>query len=62
MDKVKRHDPLDISVLVCGAGVAGLMTALECWRRGFNVKILERAPHNSTAGRMCAGLRVASKH
>ncbi|OAP56449.1 hypothetical protein AYL99_09628 [Fonsecaea erecta] len=32
----------DAKILVVGAGVAGLVAALECWRRGFDVEILER--------------------
>ena len=32
-----------ISVLVVGAGVGGLVTALECWRKGHEVRIVERS-------------------
>ena len=39
----KRHPETNINVLIVGAGYAGLMTALECWRKGHNVVgILER--------------------
>ena len=38
-----RHPETGINVLIVGAGMGGLMTALECWRKGHNVvKILER--------------------
>ncbi|MCJ1436611.1 hypothetical protein MMC27_005991 [Xylographa pallens] len=32
-----------ISVLIVGAGVGGIMTALECWRQGHEVRLLERS-------------------
>lgn len=39
----KRHPETGISVLIVGAGMGGLMTLLECWRKGHNiVGILER--------------------
>jgi hypothetical protein len=38
-----RHPETGINVLIVGAGIAGLMAALECWRKGHNViNILER--------------------
>ncbi|KAH8898297.1 putative monooxygenase [Thozetella sp. PMI_491] len=47
---IKFHPPTGISVLVVGAGVGGLMTALECRRKGHDVRVIERAPGPSTAG------------
>ncbi|KAH8807233.1 putative monooxygenase [Xylogone sp. PMI_703] len=39
----KRHPATGIKVLIVGAGMGGLMTALECWRKGHQVVgILER--------------------
>ncbi|KAL4776687.1 hypothetical protein BDW60DRAFT_222932 [Aspergillus nidulans var. acristatus] len=39
-----RHPSTGISVLIVGAGMGGLMTALECWRKGHDVVgILERS-------------------
>ena len=39
----KRDPETHVNVLIVGAGYAGLMTALECWRKGHNVVgILER--------------------
>jgi hypothetical protein len=39
----KRHPETGIDILIVGAGMSGLMTALECWRKGHNiVGILER--------------------
>jgi monoamine oxidase len=39
----ERHAETGIDVLIVGAGMGGLMSALECWRKGHNVVgILER--------------------
>lgn len=39
-----RHPDTGIDVLIVGAGMGGLMAALECWRKGHNiVGILERS-------------------
>lgn len=39
----QRHPETGIDVLIVGGGMGGLMTALECWRKGHNVVgILER--------------------
>ena len=43
MPPTKRYTDSDISVLVVGAGVGGLLSALECWRKGHTVRILERS-------------------
>ncbi|KUI64703.1 6-hydroxynicotinate 3-monooxygenase [Cytospora mali] len=40
----KRDPETHVNVLIVGAGLGGLMTALECWRKGHNVVgILERS-------------------
>ena len=48
---VERHPSNGISVLVVGAGIAGAMSALECWRRGCEVQIIEKQPGIDPAGR-----------
>lgn len=47
---VNFHPPTGISCLIVGAGVGGLMTALECVRKGHSVRVVERSPAPSTAG------------
>ena len=47
----KRSPGTNLNVLVIGAGPSGLMTALECWRKGHNVVgILERSQGPVYAG------------
>ncbi|KAK0367739.1 FAD binding domain protein [Colletotrichum limetticola] len=47
---VRREALLDISVIIVGAGVGGLMAALECWRVGCSVRVFERSEYNITTG------------
>lgn len=49
--EVHRHPLTGISVLIVGAGPAGLYTALECWRKGHNPRVIDRVPSPSTAGK-----------
>lgn len=51
VDNVHRDKRLDIKVIVVGAGVGGLLTALECWRKGGEVVVLERASAISPIGK-----------
>ncbi|CAJ2505209.1 Uu.00g126030.m01.CDS01 [Anthostomella pinea] len=47
---VQRCEANGISVIVAGAGVGGLTTALECWRKGCDVRIFERTREALTSG------------
>ena len=40
---LKRYPETGISVLIVGSGIGGLMSALECWRKGHSIRILERS-------------------
>lgn len=47
----KRSPETHVNVLIVGAGFGGLMTALECWRKGHNVVgILERSQGPNYSG------------
>ncbi|KAE8383136.1 hypothetical protein BDV26DRAFT_287922 [Aspergillus bertholletiae] len=50
IDGVHRLPKNGITVVIIGAGVAGLQTALECWRKGCEVVVLERAAELSPLG------------
>ena len=39
---VKRYPTSSISIIVVGAGIGGLLAALECWRKGHDVRVLEK--------------------
>lgn len=43
--------PSRINVLIVGAGVGGLVAAIECHRKGHNVRIWERAKSASAGGK-----------
>ncbi|GKZ16994.1 hypothetical protein AbraCBS73388_005981 [Aspergillus brasiliensis] len=51
-DCTQRYPQTGISVLIVGAGVAGLMAALECWRNGHEVRIVERSGEEVTTGKL----------
>lgn len=50
VDGVLRHPPTGIKAVVVGGGVAGLFAALECWRKGIEVVVLEKAAQASHYG------------
>jgi 2-polyprenyl-6-methoxyphenol hydroxylase-like FAD-dependent oxidoreductase len=47
---VGSYESTGIDVLIIGTGLAGLVAALECTRKGHNVKVLERNADINTAG------------
>lgn len=50
ISNISRHPLTGISVLVVGAGPAGLYSALECWRKGHNPRVIDQAPAPNPAG------------
>ncbi|KAI1353609.1 FAD/NAD(P)-binding domain-containing protein [Xylaria sp. FL0043] len=50
VDGVHRRPRTGIKVIVSGAGVGGMFAALECWRKGNDVEILEQSSALSTLG------------
>lgn len=57
IDGVLRFPSMGLKALVVGAGIDGLMTALECWRKGIEVEIVEKTSKASTLG-MTTATRV----
>ncbi|ETS78337.1 hypothetical protein PFICI_10399 [Pestalotiopsis fici W106-1] len=47
---ISPSSPSGINVLIVGAGPVGVYTALCCWRKGHNVRIIERSPVARTQG------------
>jgi phytoene dehydrogenase-like protein len=59
---VGSYEPTGIDVLIIGTGLAGLVAALECTRKGHNVRVLERNSDINTAGNIAStqeGARIA---
>ncbi|KAI1414819.1 FAD/NAD(P)-binding domain-containing protein [Hypoxylon sp. FL1857] len=50
VDGVLRFPPTGSKALVVGAGVGGLGVALECWRKGIEVEVIEKAEKISPLG------------
>lgn len=44
------YSPSGIDVLIVGTGLGGLSAALECKRKGHEVRVLERNPDINVAG------------
>lgn len=59
-DGVKVAPSTGITVLVVGAGVGGLTAALECHRKGHNVRIWERSTSASAGGESSLNLVIGS--
>lgn len=50
VDGVERFPATGKKVIVAGGGNGGLQAALECWRKGFDVELLEKQDHVSPLG------------
>jgi len=51
-----------IDVLIVGTGLAGLVAALECTRKGHNVRVLERNADINTAGERHSQIMVLTSN
>lgn len=51
---MEREADTGISVLVVGAGIAGLAFAIEAYRKGHDVRVIERRPRGETEGKISA--------
>lgn len=50
VDGVVRYPLSGINVVIVGAGLGGLQAAVECWRKGHEVQVLEKGEAISEAG------------
>ena len=48
---MERYPPSGIDVLIVGGGLGGMSAAIECHRKGHNVRIIERRKDFDTFGR-----------
>ena len=54
IDGVHRMPSTGISILIVGGGIGGLNMALESWRQGHDVRVLEKAPSLDPIGESSA--------
>jgi NADPH-dependent 2,4-dienoyl-CoA reductase/sulfur reductase-like enzyme len=50
VDGVLRYPPTGTKVVIVGGGPGGYHTALECWRKGHDVELLEKNEANTPIG------------
>lgn len=48
--QMEREPETGISVLVIGAGIGGLTFAIEAYRKGHDVRVVERSPEGQYSG------------
>jgi succinate dehydrogenase/fumarate reductase flavoprotein subunit len=49
-EQAREYPKSGIDVLIVGTGLAGLTAALECHRKGMNVRVFEKNDTINTAG------------
>ena len=57
LDGVHRCPETGAIVIIIGAGVGGLQAAIECWRKGFDVVVLEAVKEISPQGENMSCIR-----
>ena len=50
-DSVQRYASNGTKVIVIGAGTSGMQTALECWRKGCEVEVIDKGDGISPLGK-----------
>lgn len=50
VDGILRYPRTGLDIVIVGAGLGGMMAAIECWRKGHEVQIIEKESALSTAG------------
>lgn len=45
-----RYPPSGLSILIVGGGIGGLSFAIEAYRKGHSVRVIERRPDYTDAG------------
>jgi 2-polyprenyl-6-methoxyphenol hydroxylase-like FAD-dependent oxidoreductase len=58
----KRSPETGLSILVVGGGIGGLCFAIEAYRKGHNVRIVERRPGLSELGKSCLAIQTLILH
>jgi 2-polyprenyl-6-methoxyphenol hydroxylase-like FAD-dependent oxidoreductase len=48
--QMEREPSTGVSVLVVGAGIGGLTFAIEAYRKGHDVRVVERSPEGQYSG------------
>lgn len=49
---IKRQPSSGLSILVVGGGIAGLGFAIEAYRKGHDIRIIDRRPNFDDYGRL----------
>lgn len=50
VDGVLRYPRTGLKIIIVGGGPGGYFTALECWRKGHDVEVVEKNDGNSPIG------------
>lgn len=52
IDGVHRAPASGVNILIAGGGISGCTAAMECWRQGHNVRVLERESGDVFTGKV----------
>jgi 2-polyprenyl-6-methoxyphenol hydroxylase-like FAD-dependent oxidoreductase len=54
---MQRDPPTNIDILVVGGGIGGLAFAIEAYRKGHKVRVIERNPQGQYSGMSLCKIR-----